>query len=139
MHKPPTWYYIVAGLIGFWALIGCYAYLSQVSMGPDDLARLPAQQREIWAITPGWVIGAYAIAVWIGLAGAIFLMLRLRVARQAFVISLLAVMVQFGWTFAATPILSTMGPSAAIFPLVIVMIGALELGFTHWAIGRHWL
>ena len=139
MQKPPTWYYVVAGLATFWALIGCYAYLSHVSMGPDDLAKLPAQQREIWAMMPAWVTSAYAFAVWGALAGAICLMLRLRVARQAYTVSLVAVVVQFGWTFLATPILSTVGGSAAIFPLVIFGIGAFMLWFTHMAIGRNWL
>ena len=139
MQKPPNWYYVVAGLAIFWAMMGCYAYLSQVSMGPAELAKLPANQREIWMMMPVWVTGAYAIAVWAGLAGAICLMLRLRVARQAFMISLIAVFVQFGWTFLATPILSTVGPTSAIFPCVIAVIGAAELWFTHWAIGRDWL
>jgi hypothetical protein len=139
MHKPPTWYYLVAGLITFWALIGCYAYLSQVSMSADDLAQLPAQQREIWAMMPAWVTGAYASAVWIGLAGAICLLIRLRIAQTLFIVSLAAVIVQFGWTFAATPILSTMGGSAAIFPLVIAAIGAFEIWFSRMAATRRWL
>jgi hypothetical protein len=54
-------------------------------------------------------------------------------------VSLVAVVVQFGWTFLATPILSTVGGSAAIFPLVIFGIGAFMLWFTHMAIGRNWL
>lgn len=139
MTKPPNWYYAVAGILTLWALIGCYAYLSQVTMGPAELAQLPAQQREIWAMMPAWVIGAYAIAVWSALAGAICLLLRLAFARSAYGVSLVAVVVQFGWTFAATPILSIMGASAAAFPIFIAVVGAASVWFANLARGRGWL
>jgi len=139
MNKPPSWYYVVAGLATLWALLGCFAYLSQVSMGPDAMAQLPAAQREIWAMTPAWVTGAYAVAVWVGLAGAIALLLRRNFARIAYIVSLVAIVVQFGWTFAATPILTTMGATAALFPLFIAAMGAVLVWFAGHAAARGWL
>jgi hypothetical protein len=139
MTKPPVWYHAIAGLATFWALVGCYAYLSQVSMGPEAMAQLPPAQREIWAMTPSWVIAAYAIAVWVGLAGAIGLLLRLSFARIAYVVSLVAIVVQFGWTFAATPILTTVGTSAVFFPLFIAAVCAALVWFAGHAAGRGWL
>jgi hypothetical protein len=140
MNKPPTWYYIVAGLATFWALIGCYAYISDVSMGPAEMAALPAVQREIYAMTPAWVNGFYAIAVWSGLAGAIGLLLRMRYARLAYIISLVAVVIQFGWTFAATPILSKMGfAEAAGFPIFIALVCVALIWLAGKATRSGWL
>jgi hypothetical protein len=137
--RVPGWYWAAAVIALLWEAMGCYAYVTQVSMEPAALARLPAEQREIWAAMPGWVVGAYAVAVWAGLLGAIGLLLRRSWARLAFALSLLAVIVQFGWTFLTTPILKTMGASAAAFPALILLVAALLLWFSGVAARRGWL
>lgn len=137
--RVPGWYWAVAGVALLWEAMGCYAYVTQVSMDSAALARLPAEQRDIWAAMPGWAVGAYAVAVWAGLLGAIGLVLRRSWARLAFAASLLGVIVQFGWTFLATPILETMGASAAAFPAFILLAAALLLWFSGVAAKRGWL
>lgn len=137
--RPPVWFWVVSVAALLWALVGCSAYYSQVTISAADMAALPQAQREIWAMTPAWVMGAYAIAVWIGLAGAVALLIRRRIARTLYVVSLLAVIVQFGWIFLATPILDTVGPSSVIFPLVIATIGAALIWFAGRGIDRGWL
>ena len=139
MSKPPAWFYVAATILIIWDCIGCYAYLSDVSMSAGDIARLPAAQQEIWNMTPAWVKSAYAIAVWIGLAGGLSLIMRRRIAQPLYIVSLIAVVLQFGWTFAATPILSTVGSSAAAFPMFIVAIGLVEVWFSRRAAARGWL
>jgi hypothetical protein len=139
MTKPPTWFYVAAVILIIWECIGCFAYLSQVTMSPADLAQLPAAQQEIWKMMPAWVTSAYALAVWVGLAGGISLLLRRRIARSLFVVSLIAVVVQFGWTFLATPILTSVGPSAVAFPAFIIAVGAMAVWFSGKAIVNGWL
>ncbi|HYW17170.1 MAG TPA: hypothetical protein VE891_13590 [Allosphingosinicella sp.] len=137
--RVPGWYWAVAAVALLWEAMGCVAYLTQVSMDSADLARLPAEQREIWTAMPGWAVSAYAVAVWAGLLGAIGLLLRRNWARLAFAASLAGVIVQFGWTFLATPILRTMGASAAAFPAFILVVAALLLCFSQMATKRGWL
>ncbi|SNS54207.1 hypothetical protein SAMN06295912_108162 [Sphingomonas laterariae] len=137
--KPPIWFWIVALLALAWEVMGCFAYVSQVGMSAADIAKLPADQQEIWQMMPGWVTGAYAVAVWIGLLGAIALVARKSWARPLFIVSVVAAIAQFGWTFLATPILKTMGASAALFPAVIILIGLLLVGYAGHATRRGWL
>ncbi len=140
MTKPPRWYYIVSAVLTLWALIGCYTYLAQVTMSADDLARLPPAQRDMMAGLPEWVTAVYAIAVWSGLAGAICLLLRLKHAPTAYLVSLVAVVVQFGWILTALPIIRTMGfVEAAGFPIFIAIVGAVSLWFARTARARGWL
>jgi hypothetical protein len=139
MTKPPTWFYIVAAILVLWECIGCYAYISQVSMTAADMARLPVAEQEVWKIMPAWITSAYALAVWVGLAGGIALLLRRRISRTLFIVSLIAVVVQFGWTFAATPILTTVGATAAIFPLFIIAVGVMAIWFSAKAAANGWL
>jgi hypothetical protein len=128
--RVPGWYWTVTAVALLWEAMGCYAYVTQVSMDSAALARLPAEQREIWAAMPGWAVGAYAVAVWAGLLGAVGLLLRRSWAVLAFAASLAGVVAQFGWTFLATPILTTMGAPAAAFPAFILVVAALLLWFS---------
>jgi hypothetical protein len=137
--RVPGWYWAVAVLALLWEAAGCYSYLTKVSMDAAALAQLPAAERDIWTAMPAWVVGAFAVAVWVGLTGAVGLLLRRRWARPAFAVSLVAVIVQFGWTFLATPALSTIGTSAAAFPALILLAAAVLLWFAGLAARRGWL
>lgn len=139
MTQVPRWYWVAAGLALLWSLAGCGAYFGQVGMSAADMAALPPAQREIWSMMPDWVTAAYAIAVWVGLAGSVALLLRRRLARALYAVSLIAVLVQFGWTFLASPILTSVGPSAALFPAFIVVVSAALLWFASHAAARGWL
>jgi hypothetical protein len=140
MTKPPTWVWIVAVVALLWALAGCAAYLMQVTMTPADIAKLPPAQAELMAIMPAWLNGVYAIAVWIGLAGAVALLLRRRIARALYIVSLVAVVVQFGWIFTMTPIFASMGfLEAAGFPIFVGVAGLALIWFAGRATQRGWL
>jgi hypothetical protein len=135
----PFWYWIVAVLALLWEAAGCYSYLTQVTMKAADIARLPAAQRDPWLSMPAWMWSIYAVAVWVGLTGALALLMRQRWARGLFIVSLVAVIVQFGWVFLATPALARLGASAAALPACIVVIGAALVWFAGVAVRRGWL
>ena len=140
MNKPPTWFWIVAILAVLWACAGCASYLREVTMTPADLAAMPAAQAELWRAMPSWLFGVFAIAVWVGLAGAVALLLRRRVARSLYIVSLIAVIVQFGYVFGGMHILDKMSfGEAAGFPIVIVVLQIVMVWFSGFAIRRGWL
>jgi hypothetical protein len=119
----PTWYWALTALALVWEVAGCFAFSVQVSMSEADMASLPPKQREIWLAMPLWVMSAYAIAVSSGFLGAVGLVLRKRWSRIAFVVSVVAAVVQFSWTFLGTDLFASAGWSAAIFPAFIVTMG----------------
>jgi hypothetical protein len=108
-------------------------------MDSARLAALPATQQNIWHPMPAWVTAAFAVAVWVGLTGAVALLLRRRLARPAFAVSLIAAVVQFGVAFLASPEGKTIGTSEAAFPAAVVLIGAALLWFAGHAARRGWL
>ncbi|EQB09741.1 hypothetical protein [Novosphingobium lindaniclasticum] len=113
---------IVAVLILLWNLLGDVAYLMQATADLDEIARHDLVQAQAFREMPGWVWAAYAIAVASGTIGAVVLLMRRRWAWALFALSLAAVFVQFGWTFLSFDIVAAKGPSAALFPLLIVTI-----------------
>jgi hypothetical protein len=137
--RVPGWYWVVAGLALLWEAGGCFAYLTQVRMKAADVGALPAAQRDLWLAMPAWIWSAYAIAVWIGLLGALALLVRWRWARAAFLVSLAGAIVQFGWTFLVKHALSALGTSAAALPAAIILSGAFLVWFASAATRWGWL
>ena len=126
---PTRSFWIVAGLLFVWALIGDAAYLSQVTADLTELAKTDPTTAKAFATMPEWAWSAYAIAVWVSTLAAIALLLRRRIAAPLYAVSLLAVLVQFGWTLFGTSVIAEKGAGAAIFPLVIIAIGIFSLWY----------
>ena len=135
----PKWYWGVAGFGLLWMAFGCLNYVLLMSMSPAEIAQLPPAQQDVVNTAPVWVNAAYAIAVWSGLGGAIGLLLRRAWARPLFLVSLIAVILQFGWIFTSTDQLAVEGASAAAFPLVILLLGVFFVMFAGHAQKRGWI
>lgn len=137
--KAPGWFWVGAAILLLWNLIGVGACMMQLSMSGAELAALPAEQREAWLAMPGFAKTSYGVAAATGFLGAIALLLRKVFARLLFIISLVAVIIQFGWVFGIYGGLGKLGASAAIFPLVIVIICIVQIWFAESARRRGWL
>lgn len=137
---PPTWFKIVAGLALVWMVIGLFALAMDFMMDDAALAQMSEGQRQLYAARPEWVFWVYAIAIFSGLAGAIGLLMRKAWAKQCFIVSLIAIVIQFGYTFLAMNAIQLIGAAAAIpFPLVIFSIGVFLLWVSIQAEKSGWL
>ena len=137
--KLPVWFWVVAGAALLWTAVGVISLYMDATMSEETLAAMPQEQREIYEARPGWVFGLYAIATISALLGAIALLMRKRIATPLFGASLAAVIVQFGYVLFGMSVIATLGMSAAIFPAVIVVIGAFLLWFSMQGKNKGWL
>lgn len=132
----PAWFWLVAVLALVWEAIGCFAYLAQVGMITGKYAQGPAEQTAAWNAMPVWVWCAFAVAVWVGLSGALLLLARNRLARAAFFVSLLAAVIQFGGAY-------LIGDAAKlgsrVMPAIVIVLGAFLVWFSGMAARRGWL
>jgi hypothetical protein len=115
----PAWFWIAAVLALLWEAIGCLMYVMQVTTDP---ASLPIDQQAMWNATPPWMVGAYAIAVWVGLIGAILLLMRRKLAVPLLLVSLVAVVVQFGGVLLVPALREVTPDSAYTFPIIIFVV-----------------
>ncbi|HEV2044889.1 MAG TPA: hypothetical protein VGR05_09445, partial [Sphingomicrobium sp.] len=114
----PRWFTLAALAAVAWEIVGCAMYLMQVRVDP---AALPLDQRALWDAAPGWMVAAYAVAVWVGLVGAVLLVMRRRIAEKLLLVSLVAVLVQFS-ALLLVPELRNLTTSDALFlPFVIIV------------------
>ena len=124
----PGWFKPAALAVLAWEILGCVMYLMQVRVDP---AALPADQRAVWDSTPAWMIGAYALAVWVGLAGAVLLLMRRKLAEPLLLVSLLAVVVQFSGLLLVPSLRDLMSSDMLLLPFVIVVVCA-----AIWSLAR---
>lgn len=137
--KTPIWFRIAAVVAVLWALMGVASYLGDVILGADAYGDMPEAQRALYELRPAWVTGAFAIAVFTALAGAIALLLRRKLSTPLFIASLAAVIVQFGYVFLGMNALSVVGAAGAIFPAFIIIAAAAMLWLSVQAKKRGWL
>lgn len=138
--RAPWWYWAVAILALAWMLLGVFAWSMDLRMTPAQLATLLPGQQQLYAARPQWVFVVYAVAVFSGLAGAIGLLLRRRWATTWFLVSLLAVVVQFGYTLLVMDAVRLLGPGLALpFPAVIVAFAVFLLWFARYARRHGWI
>jgi len=128
----PAWYWLVAAAALLFEAFGCFNYLAYVSISPERLATLPLDERVVVGATPPWITAAYAIAVWAGLFGAVLLLMRRRHAGLLLLVSLVAVVVQFGGVLLVPRLREILSPDTYTLPIVVVVIA---YGFWHFA--RH--
>lgn len=94
MTPAPKWYMPVAVIALLWNLMGCWAYLTNVMMKPEDIAALPAADQAMHAAFPTWAVAAMAVAVWGGALGCVGLIMKKKWAVPLFGASLAGLIIQ---------------------------------------------
>jgi hypothetical protein len=138
--KPPIWFWVLAVLLLLWEAVGVYACVMQLRMGAASWPDAMDYDRRIYLSMPVWYNWVYAIATFGGLLGAIALVLRRSLSVPLYVISLVAIVVMFGYVLGTTDMIAHKGFAAAAgFPIVIFLLGALAVWLARTAQARGWL
>ncbi len=135
----PIWFRILAVLLLLWGAMGVFACIQQIRLGAEAMGPATAYDRALFASLPAWYNGVYALATFAGLAGALMLLLGRRIAVPLTVISLVAVLIQFGWLFATSDIIAAKGTSTLYFPLFIIAVALGAVLLARHALARRWL
>ncbi|SEJ94470.1 hypothetical protein SAMN05518849_1209 [Sphingobium sp. AP50] len=123
----PRSFILIAIAFLLWNLMGVASFVMQYLMDLNALEKSDPGGAKIFAAMPAWLWLDYAVAVLAGTGGAITLLLRRRVAVPLFLLSLIAVVVQFGYVFIATDIIAIKGVVVAMaFPILIFVIAILQ-------------
>lgn len=128
MSDVPKWFKIVAAVALLWNLLGCAAYLADVTLTPEDLAKMSPEQQELYASRPTWAVAATATAVWCGAVGCLGLLLRKRWSNAFLVLSLLGVLAQDVALFGMSNAVAVSG-AAVVFLQGLVLVVAVGLVF----------
>jgi hypothetical protein len=124
---------IVGIILLLWNLMGVMAFVMQYGMDLTDLARTDPVTARAFAAMPAWLWIVYGVAVAAGTAGAVALLMRRTISVPLFLVSLIAVLVQFGHTLGMTDLIAQKGLMvAAGFPAVIILIALVQLAYARY-------
>ncbi len=139
MNTAPKWYMPAAIAALLWNLLGCYAYLSDVTLTPVDIAKLSPAQQAMYAARPAWAVAVFAIAVWGGALGSLALVLRKRWAQPVLIASLVAVILQEVALFVIAGAATQAGAAVFVLQGLVVVIAILLVLLGRTAIARGWI
>ena len=138
--KPPVGYWIVAIVLLLWEAMGCFACILQIRSGPAAMGPVDDWSAKYYDALPVWYNGVYVVATFGALLGGVGLLLRAKWAAPLYWISLSALVVMFGYAFAATDLIAHKGLAKVLpFPLFIAAVGLFSIGFTGYAAKKRWL
>lgn len=138
--KPPAWFWAAAVLLVLWECMGVWSWWEHWRHGPSAMGNVPTDYDvRYFAALPGWYVWLFGAAVWTGLIGGILLLVRNAGARAAYIVSLIATVLMFGYTFLATDLIAAKGVWTTYFPALIILAGIFSVWFAGYATKRGWL
>jgi hypothetical protein len=136
--RAPGWFRVVALLAVLWNLFGVYQYLASVGTVPMMMEPTAA---ELGALSraPTWYTGAFALAVFSGLLGAVGLALGKAWARSLLVLSLIAMLIAFTWWCFMSGLMESMGNAVLAMPAMVIAVALLLVWLANMGVKKGWL
>lgn len=131
-----SWFMVAAVASLLFMALGCVSYLMHVFANPSTM---PLDQRAAYAAEPAWVTGAYAVAVWVGLAGAILLVMRRRLAEPALLLSLVATLIWLAGLVLVRDLRENMSANDLLVAIVVTALTWTIYWFARHSRMRGWL
>ncbi|MGB1102042.1 MAG: hypothetical protein ACPG21_00295 [Crocinitomicaceae bacterium] len=138
-HKAPIWFLIVTVLLICWNLIGVLSFYTHIMMINDPSILNDPALEILYTQYPTWTTIIFALASISGIAAAILMAMKRRIAKFIFVISLIAVIMQMTHNLFMTDSIEYLGAQAAILPTLVVIVGIFSVWLSSFADRKKWL
>jgi hypothetical protein len=122
------WHLWVVGIVGLlWSAMGAMDYVMTQTQNEEYMAAFTAEQLEFFYGFPAWVEASWAIAVWGGVVGAIFLLFRKSLAVTLFLVSFIAMVITSIHNYGLSNGLEVIGDTFSLVFSAIIFLVALGL------------
>jgi len=126
--KKTPWHLWVVGIAGFlWSAMGAMDYVMTQTHNETYMSAYTPEQLAFFYGLPVWTVAAWAIAVWGGVAGAIFLLLRKAAAVPVFLVSFIAMAITAFQNYVLSNGLEVIGDTFTLVFTAIIFLAALGL------------
>ncbi|WP_404341477.1 hypothetical protein [Pseudoalteromonas mariniglutinosa] len=135
----PNWLKPLAWAALIWNLLGVIAFVMQMMISPEMLSKLPAEQQVAYANTPIWSTIAFAVAVFAGSLGCVFLLAKKALAYMLFIASLIAIIIQQYYNFMVIDSIALFGSNALLMPTLVIIAAIILLLVSRRGKTERWL
>lgn len=126
--KKAPWHLWVVGITGLlWSAMGAMDYVMTQTQNVDYMSAFTTEQLEFFYGLPSWTVATWAMGVWGGVIGCLFLLLRKRLAVWLFFASLLAMIITAFQNYVLSNGMEVIGDRFALIFTVFIFIVALGL------------
>ena len=138
--KAPTSFWIISIVALIWNLMGLWSFFAHWKMPQSVKDAMKPEALALMESYPSWTYIVFAIATFGGLLGCILLLMRKSAAKQVFLISLVAILIQMGYSLFMTNSIEVYGTvQAMIMPILIILIGIYLVYFSGKSIANGWI
>ena len=122
------WHLWMVGIIGLlWSAMGAMDFVMTHTENEAYMSQFTEEQLKFFYGFPIWVVVAWAIAVWGGVLGSIFLLMRRQIAVWTFLASLLAMILTTIQNFGLSNGMEVMGDAFSLIFTGIIFLASLGL------------
>ena len=138
--KPTAGFWIISIMALVWNIMGVMQYLVEQYEVESFRAMLTDEQLALIDGAPAWSTALFAIAVFGGFLGSLYLLLRKKWATPIFLISFICILVNMGYSVFATNHAEVFGMvQGVIMPVIIALIGLFLYFYSKRSAAKGWL
>ena len=130
------WYMIGAIASVLFMALGCAVYVMHVTADP---AALPLDQRAAYAAEPSWLTGLNAVAVWVGVIGAVLLVMKRRSAETVLLVSFIATVLWLEGMLLVPTLRDALSTNDIAVAVIVTLITGTIYSFARHSRQRGWL
>ena len=130
--QAPWHFWIITIVSLLWNAMGAFDYVMTQTKNEAYMSSFSPEQLSYFYNFPPWVVATWAIAVWGGVLGSIFLLLRKSLAVWMFFISVICMLLTAIYNYLLSNGMDVIGDNISlIFTAVIFLIAVLLLIFSN--------
>jgi len=134
-----TWFWIIGVIALIWNLMGLGSFIMYMNMNDDALALMSEAQRAEYESSPMWLTVVYGIATIMGTLGCIALLMKKKWVVLLFLISFIAVVIQFAFGVISSASVKEGGATSLILPIVVIAVAGLLWYYAKKCEAKGWL
>ena len=139
INKPPVWFWIVSVIALIWNGLGVHGYISQAYKLSAYTDAYTKEQLEVMSTLPSWYTALFAIAVFAGALGCLFLLLRKKIAKLLLILSFIAATIQMIYFLFIADLKGVDFSANEIMAYMIIVFALFLVWFANHATKNEWL
>lgn len=133
-HAKAPWHlWAVGAATLLWNGFGAFQWYRQVTRSQGYWGNLTMEQVQFVIAQPMWVEVAFGVGVWTGVLGALMLLLRRRLAFNAFVASLIAIVINTAFMQVLSNGRAVFGNGTLIAAVAVIVVAAASIAYAGFA------